>query len=56
LINTYTNPRVSESLGGRNTPCRVDGQHAVDEVLRFRGDRVPLRRWILTQNTQRGAY
>jgi len=40
-----------ESFGSSDTLGRVDGQHAVDEVLGFISDSVPLWRWILSTKT-----
>ena len=45
--NTYTDPGVLEGVGGGDSLGGVDGQHAVDQVFGFWGDRVPFWRRIL---------
>ena len=47
----YADPWVLERLRGGDSLGGVDGQHRVDEVLRFRRYSVPLRRWVLQRNS-----
>lgn len=42
--NTHADPRVFQSLLRRDSLGWIDGQHLIDEVFGFRGDRVPLWR------------
>lgn len=52
--HTYADPRVLEGLVGGDALGRVDGQHLVDEVLGFGGDRVPLRGGELRGHSRTG--
>lgn len=47
--NTHADPRVFQSLLGRDSLGWIDGQHLIDEVFGLRGDRVPLWRGELQE-------
>lgn len=47
--NTHEDPRVFQSLLGHDSLGWIDGQHLIDEVFGFRGDRVPLWRGELKE-------
>ena len=51
---THRYPGVLQSLCCRDALGRVYGQHLVDEIFRFRSDRVPLRGGELPKQRDRG--